>query len=48
MEEEKAGNTEFVNAKKATLESIQKMQLEEVTVFFEEFYPAYEKTLDEL
>lgn len=48
VEEEKAGNTEFVNAKKATLESIQKMQLEEVTVFFEEFYPAYEKTLDEL
>ena len=48
VEEEKAGNTEFVNAKKATLESIQKMQLEEVNVFFEEFYPAYEKTLDEL
>mgnify|MGYP003289483018 FL=1 len=48
VEEEKAGNTEFVNAKKATLESIQKMQLEEVQVFFEEFYPAYEKTLDEL
>ena len=36
------------DSKKATLESIQKMQLEEVTVFFEEFYPAYEKTLDEL
>ena len=48
VEEEKAGNTEFVNAKKATLEAIQKMQLEEVEVFFEEFYPAYEKTLDEL
>ena len=48
VEEEKAGNTEFVNAKKATLEAIQKMQLEEVDVFFEEFYPAYEKTLDEL
>ena len=30
------------------LEAIQKMQLEEVDVFFEQFYPAYEKTLDEL
>lgn len=48
VEEEKAGNTEFVNAKKATLQAIADMRLEEVDVFFEEFYPAYEKTLDEL
>lgn len=48
VEEEKAGNTEFVNAKKSTLEAIANMRLEEVDVFFEEFYPAYEKTLDEL
>lgn len=48
VEEEKAGNTEFVNAKKATLEAIANMCLEEVDVFFKEFYPAYEKTLDEL
>jgi len=48
VEEEKAGNTEFANAKKMTKKSIDAMGLEEVTVFFEEFYPAYSKTLDEL
>lgn len=48
VEEEKAGNTEFANAKKMTRKSIEAMELEEVAVFFEEFYPAYSKTLDEL
>lgn len=48
VEEEKAGNTEFVNAKKMTKKSIDAMELEEVEVFFEEFFPAYLKTLDEL
>ena len=48
VEEEKAGNTEFANAKKMTKKSIDAMELEEVGVFFEEFYPAYSKTLDEL
>ena len=48
VEEEKAGNTEFVNAKKMTRKSIDTMELEEVDVFFEEFFPAYLKTLDEL
>jgi len=48
VEEEKAGNTEFVTAKKATLEAIANMCIEEVDVFFREFFPAYEKTLDEL
>ncbi len=48
VEEEKAGNTEFVNAKKMTKKSIDAMELEEVVVFFEEFFPAYLKTLDEL
>ncbi len=48
VEEEKAGNTEFVTAKKATKESIDAMNLEEVSVFFEEFFPAYKMTLDEL
>lgn len=48
VEEEKAGNTEFVNAKKLTKKSIDVMELEEVEVFFEEFFPAYLKTLDEL
>ena len=48
VEEEKAGNTEFANAKKMTKKSIDAMELEEVAVFFEEFFPAYLKTLDEL
>ena len=48
VEEEKAGNTEFANAKKMTRKSIDAMELEEVAVFFEEFFPAYLKTLDEL
>lgn len=48
VEEEKTGNTEFVNAKKMTRKSIDAMELEEVQVFFEEFFPAYLKTLDEL
>lgn len=48
VEEEKAGNTEFVNAKKLTRKSIDAMEIEEVEVFFEEFFPAYLKTLDEL
>lgn len=48
VEEEKAGNTEFVNAKKMTRTSIAEMELEEVTVFFDEFFPAYQMTLDEL
>lgn len=48
VEEEKAGNTEFVNARKQTRKSIDAMELEEVAVFFEEFFPAYKMTLDEL
>lgn len=48
VEEEKAGNTEFANAKKMTRKSIEAMELEEVEVFFEEFFPAYKMTLDEL
>ena len=48
VEEEKAGNTEFANAKKMTRKSIDAMELEEVGVFFEEFFTAYLKTLDEL
>ena len=48
VEEEKAGNTEFANAKKMTVKSIEAMELEEAEVFFEEFFPAYLKTLDEL
>ncbi len=48
VEEEKAGNKDFAAAKKSTLSAIKKMEVEEVEVFLNEFFPAYEKTLDEL
>ncbi len=48
IQEEKAGNTEFTSAKKAIMETLQKMNLEEVNIFIKEFLPAYYKTLDEL
>ncbi len=48
IEEEKAGNSEFVRAKASIEESLLKMELDEVKVFLEEFLPAYYKNIDEL
>lgn len=48
IEENKAGNLEFVQAKEAIEATIHKMELPEVHVFMEEFLPSYKKTLDEL
>lgn len=48
IEEEKAGNTEFIRAKNSILQLIKDMDLKEVDIFMEEFLPAYSKTLDEL
>jgi len=48
IEEEKAGNTEFISAKKSIQKLIDDMDLKEVEVFIKEFLPAYSKTLDEL
>lgn len=48
IEEEKAGNTEFISAKKSITNVLIKMELREVTIFMEEFLPSYYKTLDEL
>ena len=48
IEEEKTGNQEFRSAKQATYESLQQMNMPEVTVFCEAFLPEYYKTLDEL
>lgn len=48
IEEEKAGNAEFISAKKSIRKLIDDMKLREVDVFIEEFLPAYSKTLDEL
>lgn len=48
IEEEKAGNTEFMRAKKSIIELLANMNIKEVDIFMEEFLPAYSKTLDEL
>lgn len=48
INEKKAGNTEFQKAYQSTLQSLEDMQMEEVTIFMNEFLPAYSKTLDEL
>lgn len=48
IEEEKAGNSEFSKAKETLEKSIEKMEMEEIKIFMEEFFPGYEKTLDEL
>lgn len=48
IEETKAGNKEFVKAKKTISQDIAKMEYEEVKYFITNFLPAYEKTLDEL
>ncbi len=48
MEEEKMGNGEFSNAKKATLQSLETLNLPEVAVFAEEYLPAFALNLDQL
>lgn len=48
VEEEKAGNREFSNAKAATYEKLTAMDLPEVRIFLQDFAEAYKKTLDEL
>ncbi len=48
IEEEKAGNREFLSAEETTLKSLRKMNLPEVDIFIEECIPGYRKTLDEL
>ena len=48
MEELNTGNTEFRSARDSLEKAIVGLGLEEVTVFIEEFLPAYGNTLDEL
>lgn len=48
MEEEKMGNGEFSSAKRATLASLEGLNLPEVAVFIKEYLPAFALTLDEL
>lgn len=48
IEERKSGNLEFRSAERTLLESVEKMKLEEVEIYLQEFGKAYDKTLDEL
>ena len=48
IQEENTGNTEFLSAKKSTLEILRKLNMEEVNIYMDEFLPSYTKTLDEL
>ena len=47
IEERQMGNSDFIKAEKATLESIKKMNVPEADVFIKEFIPYYNLTLDE-
>lgn len=48
IEEDKAGNKEFRQARETILQALAEMQLPEVAEFQKEFLESYEKTLDEL
>ena len=48
IEEEQAGNTDFMSAKRSTLALLAADTLPETQYFIEEFLPAYSLTLDEL
>jgi len=48
LEELNAGNSEFRQAAKQTLDKITALQMPEVDYFMERFIPAFELTLDEL
>lgn len=46
LHEERAGNTEFIKAKEATLESLHNMNCEEAEIFLKEFLESYNSVLD--
>ncbi|MCD8088133.1 MAG: 5'-deoxynucleotidase [Oscillospiraceae bacterium] len=48
IEERRAGNDEFLQAERKSLETLQSYGLPEVDYFLERFIPAFELTLDEL
>lgn len=48
IQEEKAGNTEFVNAKESIIVSLEELDLEEAKIFMDDFLPSYYRNLDEL
>ncbi len=48
IEEERMGNTDFVEAKSSSLAALVNFKLEEVDCFLEEFLPAYGLSLDQI
>lgn len=48
MEEEKAGNKEFATAYDTIYGTLLSMDMEEISIFMQDFLPSYQKTLDEL
>lgn len=47
IEEENAGNNEFIKAKESTVKAIEKMRLPEAQEFIREFIPSFSLSLDE-
>lgn len=47
IEELKMGNEEFATAKQSITKALEKMELDEIKIFMDEFLPAYSLTLDE-
>ena len=47
IEEKRMGNTDFLEAEKATLESVRSMNMKEADYFLDNFMAAYSLTLDE-
>lgn len=47
IEERTTGNSDFISAEKATLRSIEEMQLPEAEFFIQKFLPSFGSTLDE-
>ncbi len=48
IDEENAGNKEFINAKNATLKALKEMKRKDVEIFLEEFVDGFSLTLDEV
>lgn len=47
IEERATGNSDFLSAEKASMESLREMRMPEVDYFIEKFLPSYDCTLDE-
>ncbi len=48
VEEKKAGNSEFCEAEKTLLKSMERLDCQELKIFAQEFLPSFHKTLDQM